>query len=66
MLTVKDVMTASPRTISVHEKVIVAKQVMSKYSIRHIPVTEKADLIGIISDRDLKLAQAIVRPARIQ
>lgn len=58
-LFVRDIMTPAPHTISFNEKIIAAKRLMNQHSIRHIPVTEKGALVGILSDRDIKLAEAL-------
>ena len=36
-----------------------AKRLMLRYSVRHLPVVEQGKTIGIISDRDIKLNQAV-------
>ena len=58
-LTVAEVMTPSPKTISVNEKIINAKRIMSSNAIRHVPVTEGGEVVGILSDRDIKLGEAL-------
>ena len=56
---VDEVMTVLPYTIEGQAPVIEAKKTMAEYGIRHLPVTVHGELFGILSDRDLKLAQAV-------
>lgn len=50
-------MTASPITVSGLTSLPEARQILSEYGIRHLPVIDKAGrLIGILSDRDLRSA----------
>lgn len=59
--TVAEVMTRLPQTVSVNEKLLGAKRLMNRLRIRHLPVTERDEVVGIVSDRDIKLAQSIYR-----
>ena len=59
MLTIEDIMTPYPITVDVSTSVSEVKNIMTEQSIRHIPVIENGKLAGIISDRDLKLSQAV-------
>ena len=58
---VGEVMTRQPHTISVNEKLLNAKKLMARLKIRHLPVTERDQIVGLISDRDIKFAQSIYR-----
>jgi CBS domain-containing protein len=51
----KDVMTPFPYSIDVEAPVVEAVRVMREHKIRHLPVTEKGALKGLVSDRDIKL-----------
>jgi len=64
MLSVKDMMTTSIITIESSEPVLKAKQVMAQKDIRHLPVLEDGMVVGILTDRDLKLAQAVTEDAQ--
>lgn len=59
MLQIKDMMTSTVVSIDASSPVIKAKQLMSGQSIRHLPVLENGKVVGILTDRDLKLAQAV-------
>lgn len=52
---VKSVMTAFPFSIASTAPVGEAIEFMRKEKIRHLPVTDNGNLVGIISDRDIKL-----------
>jgi acetoin utilization protein AcuB len=52
---VKAVMTPFPYSIGLREPVERARRMMEKHRIRHLPVIEGEELVGIVSDRDLRL-----------
>jgi CBS domain-containing protein len=52
---VKDWMTASPLTVSPDTGVFDARRLMLERRIRHLPVTSDDGLIGILTDRDVRL-----------
>lgn len=52
--TIVDVMTANPLTIKASESVGVADDLMAENSIRQIPVLEGRELVGIVTDRDIR------------
>ena len=49
-----DVMTANPLTVKASESVGVADELMAEHNIRQIPVIEGKELVGIITDRDIR------------
>lgn len=51
---VADVMTEEPLTIAAAETVGQADELMSENNIRQIPVVDGRDLVGIVSDRDIR------------
>ena len=51
---VLDVMTPSPLTVSGIESVAVADELMSENNIRQIPVVDGHELVGIVTDRDVR------------
>lgn len=59
MLLIKDIMSPNPLTVDTLESAREAKRIMLDHTIRHLPVMENGKLVGIITDRDLKLAQAV-------
>ena len=52
-------MTAFPHSIEASHTIHEAQAIMGSEGIRHLPVTSEGRLVGIISDRDLKLAFAL-------
>jgi acetoin utilization protein AcuB len=50
-------MTAMPHTIGVDQTLAKAEKMMSEHRIRHLPVLEAGRLVGILSDRDIKLVE---------
>ena len=50
---VADVMSAEPRYVTTGDRVATAREVMLAAGIRHLPVLEEAELVGIVSMRDL-------------
>jgi CBS domain-containing protein len=51
----KNVMTPFPYSVDVEAPVSEAVEFMREHKIRHLPVTEKGQLKGVVSDRDIKL-----------
>lgn len=51
--TVRDSMTANPRTIAVDASVSEAARLMESEDVGSLPVVEGDELVGIVTDRDL-------------
>ncbi len=51
---VVDVMTPNPLTISAAEAIGQADELMSENNIRQIPVVDGQELVGIVTDRDIR------------
>lgn len=58
---IRDLMTVLPITIAPSASIEEAKRIMYQQEIRHLPVTNGSTLVGIITDRDLKLAHAVMK-----
>ena len=54
---VQKYMTTVPVTIRADATLSEAQKVMYQFHIRHLPVLEDGVLVGILSDRDLRLAE---------
>ena len=52
---VRELMTGAPITVSPDTSVFDARRLMLKERIRHLLVTDDRRLVGIISDRDIRL-----------
>ncbi len=57
MSTIRDHMTPNPHTIGADQSVEEALQRMRKFRIRHLPVLRGGELVGILSDRDVRLIE---------
>ena len=53
-MTVRDIMTENPIYIEVNQTIQEALDLLYESNIRHLPVVERGELRGILSDRDLK------------
>ena len=51
--TVREVMVKHPVTLGRDDSLDLAKDIMTLGRIRHFPVVEKEDLVGVVSQRDL-------------
>lgn len=61
---IEDVMSRPVRTISPNTSISAAFRVMQDESIRHLPVVEDdGTLVGIVTDRDLRLMTSSLHPA---
>jgi acetoin utilization protein AcuB len=58
--TVQMYMARTLYTIEAGEPLKKAEDMMSKLGIRHLPVMQKEKIVGILSDRDVKLAGSIM------
>lgn len=56
---VAEFMTSSPYSIGVAQPLSVAREMMSKFAIRHLPVVEFGRLVGMLSERELDLVEAV-------
>src|SRR2546426_9196882 len=52
---VRDLMTPAPLSVSPNTPVNEARALMQRHRIRHLPVLEDGRLVGIVSDRDIRL-----------
>jgi len=56
---IREVMTKQPHWIHASEPVTKAKYAMEQHRIRHLPVMNNERVIGMLSDRDLKITDGI-------
>lgn len=56
--TIEKYMTTAPRTIGADQTLAKAEHVMNEFRIRHLPVLENGKLVGILSDRDVKMVES--------
>ncbi len=55
MPTVSRYMTLNPSTVSPRDSMATAHALMRQHGFRHLPVVDDGKLVGILSDRDLRL-----------
>lgn len=55
MLTVKDLMTVNPETVSASTPLRQAIDIMKRKGYRQLPVVQDEKLVGILTDRDIRL-----------
>lgn len=55
MPSVKTVMSPFPYSVDAGSTVAEAREFMRAHQIRHLPVTDGGELVGMVSDRDIKL-----------
>jgi acetoin utilization protein AcuB len=58
-MNVAEFMSPSPQTIGVAQPLSVAREMMVKHGIRHLPVVEFGRLVGMLSERELDLLESI-------
>lgn len=58
-------MTPFPHSIHSGMPLKTAKEMMRKYEIRHLPVQLAGHLVGVLSDRDLKLGGSLDREGNL-
>ncbi len=55
----KTAMTPFPYSVERQAPLADARELMDEHAVRHLPVTEGQDLVGIITDRDMRSALAL-------
>lgn len=55
---VQKYMTKVPHTIGADQPLVKAEKLMTEYRIRHLPVLDGGKLVGILSDRDVKIVES--------
>lgn len=60
---IMSVMTPFPYSIEIDEPIPRAREMMDGHGIHHLPVKERGDLVGVISERDVRIAYGKVTDA---
>ena len=60
------VMTPFPWSIEIEASAADARHMMLQHGIRHLPVTREGDLVGVISDRDLRIGDKLGAGATVE
>ena len=63
-LKVKSVMSAFPYWVETEDSLDAARELMREHDVSHLPVKNDNELIGIISDRDIRNVTSIWRSSR--
>lgn len=65
--TIQKFMTTVPHSVGDDQTIATAAKMMGEHSIRHLPVLHGGELLGILTDRDIKLIEAFkdVDPTRV-
>lgn len=61
--TVQKFMSYDPVSLDADKAIVDAENLMRDNGIRHLPIVEDGQVVGILSDRDIKLAKSIVQAA---
>jgi len=56
------VMTPFPWFIHIEDRLRHAEEVMAEHDIRHLPVTQDGQLVGVVSQRDIQLVESSTDP----
>src|SRR5512135_236718 len=59
---VRDIMHKNPQTVTVDTTLREAYRLMQEKRFRHFPVLEGKRLVGVVTDRDLRLATSTLGP----
>src|SRR4051812_26341438 len=62
---IQKVMTAMPHTIGSDITIKKAMEMMREFRIRHLPVQRAGQLVGVLTDRDIKLARSFQGPGEL-
>lgn len=55
MPSIRSVMTRFPHSVDVSTPIATAVELIRTHGIAHLPVTDQGELVGIVTDRDIKL-----------
>jgi acetoin utilization protein AcuB len=66
-LTIRSFMTPAPHTIGVDQTLAAAEELMRAHQIRHLPVLDGGQLVGMLSARDVAVIRSLpgVNAARV-
>lgn len=55
---IQTVMTLCPHTVGAEQPIGVARELLRKFEIRHLPVQERGKIVGVLSERDVEFASS--------
>lgn len=65
--TIQKYMTTVPHTIGFDQSLVKAEKMMNEFRVRHLPVLNGGKLVGILTDRDVKMVESFkdVDPSKV-
>lgn len=63
---VEEFTTPNPVTASEDTSIDELRALMTTYGVRHLPIARKGDIVGVVSDRDLRVAQGLSAAHQLQ
>ncbi len=57
--TIRQYMTPTPHTIARSQSLSTARRLMREHDVRHLPVLEGGQIVGLLSERDLFLVETL-------
>ncbi len=63
---VEEYTTPSPVTATEDQSIDELRQLMQSHGVRHLPVARDGTIVGVVSDRDLRVAEGLGAEHRIQ
>ncbi len=63
---VEEYTTISPVTATEDQSIDELRQLMQSHGVRHLPVARDGTIVGVVSDRDLRVAEGLSSEHRIQ
>lgn len=63
---VEEFTTPNPVTASESATIDEMRALMTTYGVRHLPIVRDGDVVGLVSDRDLKIAQGLSTAHQLQ
>lgn len=63
---VEEFTTPNPVTANENTSIDELRALMTTYGVRHLPIMRNGDVVGVVSDRDLRIAQGLSEAHRLQ
>ncbi len=63
---VEEYTTPNPVTANENTSIDELRALMTTYGVRHLPIVRNGDVVGLVSDRDLRIAQGLSAAHQLQ
>ncbi|MDT3679695.1 MAG: CBS domain-containing protein [Burkholderiaceae bacterium] len=63
---VEEFTTPNPVTATANTSIDELRAMMTTYGVRHLPIVRDGDVVGLVSDRDLRVAQGLSAAHQLQ